>query len=146
MKLGRLLELRAPQWQWRWRRGGNRRGGRLPGRVVALRLQPTFRTRDKQSPGRWSVSKQREPDIVLRVSAGDGHRFLVFDAKYRATRAWLGDAAFQAEHKVGLHVMAPGGEPGCRRASPTFWRGEREAPESMLSLNKNIQINIMFTL
>jgi hypothetical protein len=148
MKLGRLLERDAPQWQWKWRRGGNRWSGALAGRVAELRLQPTFRTRGKASPGRWSVSKQREPDIVLRVSAGDSHRFLVFDAKYRATRAnvldamqsahiyqdslrigaqrpeaslllvpanegaaWLGDAAFQAEHKVGVHVMAPGGEP-----------------------------------
>lgn len=148
MKLGRLLELHAPQWQWQWRRGGNRWSGALAGRVAELRLQPTFRTREKESPGRWSVSKQREPDIVLRVSVGDDHRFLVFDAKYRATRAnvldamqsahiyqdslrigaqrpeaslllvpanegaaWLGDAAFQAEHKVGVHVMAPGGEP-----------------------------------
>jgi hypothetical protein len=99
------------------------------------------------------VSKQREPDIVLRVSTGDTMRFLVFDAKYRATRAnvldtmqsahiyqdslrigaqrpeaslllvpanegaaWLGDAAFQAEHKVGVHVMAPAGEPGLPNA------------------------------
>jgi len=147
MKLGRLLTQEAPQWQWQWRPGARRWSGKLGARVAELRLQPTFRATGKESPGRWSVSKQREPDIVLRVSTGDSHRFLVFDAKYRATRAnvldamqsahvyqdslrigaqrpeaslllvpanegaaWLGDAAFQAEHKVGVHVMAPGRE------------------------------------
>ncbi len=97
MKLGRLLELHAPHWNWRRGQGVRRWTGRVPGRVAELRLQPTFRTRERQSPGRWSVSKQREPDIVLRVSAGDDHRFLVLDAKYRATRANVLDA-MQSAH------------------------------------------------
>lgn len=145
MKLGRLLEAQTPGWQWRRRSGSRRWLGRAAGRTAEFRLQPTFRTSEMRVTGKWSVSKQREPDIVLRVSAGDSHRFLVFDAKYRATRAnvldamqsahiyqdslrigaqrpeaslllvpanegaaWLGGAAFQAEHKVGVHVMAPG--------------------------------------
>lgn len=35
----------------------------------------------------WSVSRRREPDLVLVVHRGDEVRFVVLDAKYRASRA-----------------------------------------------------------
>jgi hypothetical protein len=96
----------------------------------------------------WSVSRERVPDLVMTVTSDAEVRFVVLDAKYRASRAnvldamasahiyqdglrvgsrrpeaslllvpsgggagWLELPAFQAEHRVGVHVISPDGEP-----------------------------------
>jgi len=60
-------------------------------------LQSTFRSSPTEVPGFWSVSRQREPDIVLRVEGGGSEaRFVVFDAKYRTSRSAVLDAMASA--------------------------------------------------
>jgi hypothetical protein len=44
----------------------------------------------------WSISKERVPDIVLVLESRDATRFVVFDAKYRASRANVLDAMASA--------------------------------------------------
>ena len=40
----------------------------------------------------WSISRERIPDMVLTVTADFGTRFVVLDAKYRASRPNVLDA------------------------------------------------------
>ncbi|MEZ5288064.1 MAG: DUF2357 domain-containing protein [Vicinamibacterales bacterium] len=97
MKLGSLLEQHTPGWTWRRRDGSRRTTGAGHGGRAELWLQPTFRTSEIQRAGRWSVSKQRIPDIVFRLSDGKSERFVVLDAKYRARREHVLDA-MQSAH------------------------------------------------
>ena len=70
----------------------------------------------------WSISKERVPDLVLKVERADNRRFIVMDAKYRASRASVLDAMesahiYQDSLRIGfrrpegslLIVPAPGG-------------------------------------
>jgi hypothetical protein len=90
VRLAKMLRAAAPEWQWT--RRSDRWVGGFAGRRAELILQPTFRSRDAEVPGMWSVSKERVPDLVLRVDSTEGTRFVVLDAKYRASRSNVLDA------------------------------------------------------
>jgi len=143
MRLCTLLRQEVPHWGWR-RQAADVWVGSFDGREARLLLQPIFRSGGRESEGMWSVSRQREPDIVLTVKEPGGTRFVVLDAKYRASRAnvldamesahiyqdslrigvnrpemslllvpaaggapWLENHEFQAQHRVGVHALAP---------------------------------------
>lgn len=110
MTLARLLEQKRPDWKWRRRDGSRRWVGAGPAGTAELLLQPTFRTSERQVSGRWSVSKQRVPDIVLRLSSGGSERFVVMDAKYRARREHVLDA-MQSAHIYQDALRIGGGRP-----------------------------------
>jgi hypothetical protein len=72
-------------------------GVRDNGSSIELLLQPQIPAVDgKERGGFISVSKAREPDIVLTFSQGDDKRWLVLDAKYRTTRSAVLDAMTSA--------------------------------------------------
>ena len=143
LRIGQLLETTLPDWGWQ--RSSDRWVGRSGDRRAELRLQPIFRSNPEELSQMWSISKERVPDLVLTVHAPEGTRFVVLDAKYRATRTnvldamtsahiyqdslrigprrpeaslvlvpsgggapWLEAPAFQATHRVGVCVLAPG--------------------------------------
>lgn len=124
-RLGMLLEACHPEWQWERRSGPHHRWlGRHRDLTATLRLQPVFPARSGPVEGRWSVSRQREPDIVLSVDGPGWCRFVVLDAKYRVTAANVLDAMasahiYQDSLRVGsrrpdasvLLVPAGGGVP-----------------------------------
>ena len=57
------------------------------GTEVSALLQPKFPAFDNASrTGFWSMSREREPDIVVTIKTADHRRFLVLDAKYRQSR------------------------------------------------------------
>ena len=142
LRLGKLLAARMPAWGWH--RLPNRWVGSYHDHRAELLLQPTFRSNHAGTGKMWSISKQREPDLVLKVERAGDLRFVVLDAKYRTSRSnvldamesahiyqdslrigsrrpegsllivpspggasWLEDPAFQTEHRVGIHVLAP---------------------------------------
>ena len=90
VRLGRMLATERPEWKWQ--RKNDRWAGNRCGRRAELILQPTFPSRTAPRDGLWSISKERVPDIVLRVESADGARFVVLDAKYRTSRAAVLDA------------------------------------------------------
>ena len=94
--LGRQLQTSE---MGRWRLDSARRrwiGDFSEGRAE-LRLQPTFQSRDGEWAGRWSISKQRIPDLVLTLFRAEDVRFIVMDAKYRTSRENVLDA-MQSAH------------------------------------------------
>lgn len=90
VRLARLLREFLPNWQWR--RDDRAWTANDGGRRIRLELQPTFRAGPTYREWRWSLSKQREPDLLLTVEKGESISFLVLDAKYRATRTNVLDA------------------------------------------------------
>jgi hypothetical protein len=92
VRLGELLMRAAPDWGWRRAKRPERWLGSLGGRRAALWLQPTFSAHEIETPGMWSISRERVPDLVLTVESSDGERFVVLDAKYRTSRANVLDA------------------------------------------------------
>lgn len=92
MRMGKLLASTFPAWNWRLSFNPHRWEGSSDDAAGELLLQPTFGANRQNKKGMWSVSKQREPDIVLTVTKGRESRFVVFDAKYRATRTNVLDA------------------------------------------------------
>lgn len=90
VRLGLMLAAEAPEWKWQ--RVNDRWVGNRCGQHAELLLQPTFPTRTAPRDGPWSISKERVPDIVLRVESADGAHFVVLDAKYRTSRAAVLDA------------------------------------------------------
>jgi hypothetical protein len=104
LRVGQLLAEHLPGWNWRLRM----RAGVWPSpgeywwegasneRQARLQLQPTFRNSEAERAGRWSVSKERVPDIVLTVADKGETKFLVLDAKYRVTRPNVLDAVQSA--------------------------------------------------
>lgn len=137
VRLGQLLERLAPGWSWQHFRHPHRWLGAHDGRRAMLTLQPIFPARDVATGPRWSVSRQREPDIVLFVDEPDGTtRFVVFDAKYRVARSAVLDAMesahlYQDSLRVGarrpeaslLFVPRSGGTPWLE--DETFQRAHR---------------------
>lgn len=103
MRVWQLLQEIAPKAGWRL--VADLSGHSLPrvqGYVnnhnVVLHLQPTFHTWDFSNPrGFRSLSRQREPDLVLTVQSAQSRRFLVLDAKYRVSRSNVLDA-MQSAH------------------------------------------------
>lgn len=92
LQLGKLLAKQTPEWGWRRLIDPHRWKGVNGDRTAELTLQPTFRAYTGFTEGRWSVSKQREPDLVLSVRSQTGVQFVVLDAKYRASRSNVLDA------------------------------------------------------
>jgi hypothetical protein len=87
VRLGKLLMTAAPAWGWRRAKRPERWLGSQAGRRATLSLQPTFSSHETESPGMWSISRERVPDLVLTVESSDGVQFVVLDAKYRTSRA-----------------------------------------------------------
>lgn len=90
VRLGKMLRAAMPEWQWT--RHKDRWVGSSAGRRAELMLQATFRSREAETHGLWSISKERVPDLVLRVDSTEGTRFVVLDAKYRSSRSSVLDA------------------------------------------------------
>jgi hypothetical protein len=95
LALGRALEAQS-DWKWRWTDAHRRLAGKRGEATCELRLQPTFRSSATPAIGFWSVSRQRIPDIVLRLEDQAGARFWVLDAKYRTSREAVLDAMASA--------------------------------------------------
>jgi hypothetical protein len=95
VKIGKLLRDALPDWRWckksrtlwTWERGIDR---------VELELQPTFRAGAAVTNRRWSVSKERIPDLLLMAQRPGCVRFLLLDAKYRSSRESVLDAMTSA--------------------------------------------------
>jgi hypothetical protein len=92
VRLARTLREAHPEWGWRRRSRAMHWTGGHGGAKAELQLQPTFSTSETELTGRWSVSKQRVPDILFTVTTGSTVRFVVLDAKYRITRHNVLDA------------------------------------------------------
>ncbi|MEO7273200.1 MAG: DUF2357 domain-containing protein [Vicinamibacterales bacterium] len=95
LRVGKMLAAALPEWHWR-RIGNERWEGASGGARGELRFQPTFVSRTQASPRMWSVSREREPDMVLTVTDESGTRFVLLDAKYRASRPNVLDAMASA--------------------------------------------------
>jgi hypothetical protein len=87
LNVGRLLRASLPERQWVLESRPRRRwlGVGAKDRIELL-LQPTFQAGPAHAAGRWSVSRQRVPDLLLSVVGDGAPRFVVLDAKYRASR------------------------------------------------------------
>src|SRR5205814_1579934 len=73
------------------------RGHTASGMEILVFLQPRFPAFDNTSRNDfWSISREREPDIVIAVSTRDLHRFVVLDAKYRQCRTSVLDSMASA--------------------------------------------------
>lgn len=94
IRLGQTLRDAMPEWHWT--RRADRWSGAAGGKKAELVLQPTFRSSETQAPGPWSVSRERIPDLILRVDSAERTRFVVLDVKYRASRANVLDAMASA--------------------------------------------------
>ena len=94
VKIGRMLIDALPEW--RWRKTRNTRTGRRGDRCVWLELQPTFRAGPLGPDKRWSISKERIPDVLLSAEGPGCLRFLLLDAKYRSSRQNVLDAMTSA--------------------------------------------------
>ena len=84
VKAAGMLRDRLPDFLWT-RERNNVWVGKVPECLVRLELQATFL--GGPGPQRWSVSRQREPDLLLVIERAGEERFLVLDAKYRTSRA-----------------------------------------------------------
>lgn len=72
-------------------------GSKDGNRGIELLLQPTFPAGDNgPNAGFRSISRQREPDIVLIRHDGNNMKWYVFDAKYRTKRKYVLDAMASA--------------------------------------------------
>jgi hypothetical protein len=91
VRIARELRQLLPNLYWTRIRHPDCWRGTSPDTIIELSLQPTFAA-GNQRPGPWSVSRERVPDILLSRRRGSGVRFVVFDAKYRATRWNVRDA------------------------------------------------------
>lgn len=122
VRLGQTLATCAPSW--RWTRDRERWVGARGGRRAELVLQPVFPSRSVRTEGRWSLSRERVPDLALVVESDVDTRFLLLDAKYRTSRANVLDAMasahiYQDSLRIGsqrpeaslLLVPAAGGAP-----------------------------------
>jgi hypothetical protein len=120
LRIGKLLAATTPAWGWHRLR--NRWIGSHDDHRAELLLQPRFPANDHGIGKMWSISKQRVPDLVLKVERAGDLRFAVMDAKYRASRASVLDAMesahiYQDSLRIGsrrpegslLIVPAPGG-------------------------------------
>jgi hypothetical protein len=95
VRLAKMLSTSLSHWEWR-RPAVDRWVATSGGRSLELTLQPTFRSFPHDSGSAFSISRQREPDIVLKAEGAEGGRFIVLDAKYRAAREHVLDAMASA--------------------------------------------------
>ena len=80
VRLGQTLATCASSWNWT--RDSERWVGERGGRRAELVLQPVFPSRSVPTDGRWSLSRERIPDLALIVDSDGSKRFLLLDAKY----------------------------------------------------------------
>jgi PD-(D/E)XK nuclease superfamily len=115
LRLGRLLMTTFPTWRFCLDVKHLSWSGESGTKRAFLEYQQRFGSL-AEGPTRWSVSKQREPDLLLTVVDSDTGdiRFIVFDAKYRASRANVLDAMTSA------HVYQDSLRVGQRRAEASF--------------------------
>lgn len=131
--------------------------GKADGTEVRLHLQPYFASYDNAATreGFYSVSAERYPDIVLTLTSADTRRFLVFDAKYRTSRANVLDAMQSAHlYHDGLRwgeiapdlalLCVPAGGGAAWLENPEFWIKHRVgvlpvSPESTRQLAQRIK-------
>lgn len=89
-RLAQQLKGRWPQFEWKRERGSKARisvVGTANDREVELHLQPQFAAWDISAHDACrSLSRTREPDLVIVVRHAGEERWLVLDAKYRVTR------------------------------------------------------------
>ena len=96
LQIGKILMQAHPEWGWRRLDAPDHQWvGSFDGRRATLMLQPTFRSTGRPAP-RWSISRQREPDLVLAIGDGPDPRFVVLDAKYRQSQQNVLDAMASA--------------------------------------------------
>jgi hypothetical protein len=95
-RLARQLREQTPEWTWRRSYDPDRWTGTFAGGIAELELQPRYPATGAEVPKRWSVSGERVPDVVLTVRSGAETRFVVIDAKYRASRPNVLDAMTSA--------------------------------------------------
>jgi hypothetical protein len=105
----RQLEARLPGWKSRWRHEKSRdfAGGIGPRTWFELKGEPgvlrlhfnlTFPSYRQPETGRFSLSTERRPDIVVSFSPAEGGgRWMFLDAKYRVSKQALGEA-FESIH------------------------------------------------
>ena len=102
--LERKLREWLPDYEWRPSGGHSDRrtftGTRDDGRSITLHLQRTFGiTRGREANESWSISGKFRPDLVLTSQCADGvMRFLVLDAKYRASAAGILSGMTESAH------------------------------------------------
>jgi hypothetical protein len=114
LRLGRRLADVAPEWGWTLDVKRLRWSGHDGEREAKLMYQPRFPSAAAERPDRWSVSRQREPDLVLFLTDAQETRFVVFDAKYRSSRGNVLDAMGSA------HVYQDSLRVGARRPEASF--------------------------
>jgi hypothetical protein len=108
LRVGRLLASTMTAWNWRRLTNPHRWVGMFGDRQGELMLQPTFWSKQSGKLRKWSISKQRVPDLVLTVECGGVARFVILDAKYRASRSNILDAmdsahVYQDSLRIGSH-------------------------------------------
>jgi hypothetical protein len=118
LRLGRACSSASRTWQWSLDSSGMKWNGVSGGSRALLEFQPVFRSRGSRAERdaeRWSVSRYRVPDLLLSIS-GEGRdpRFVVFDAKYRSSRANVLDAMASA------HIYQDSLRIGTRRPEASF--------------------------
>ena len=114
LQLGKLLSLSMPAWRWSLSRNPRRWVGIGSEAQAELCLQPTFSAQASRKEGMWSISRERVPDLVLVIRRAGTIRFVVLDAKYRASRLAILDAMASA------HIYQDSLRVGDRRPDATF--------------------------
>ena len=122
--LRKSLAARRPDWNWQRGHAGEAWKVTGPGVDGELLLQPTFRAGPSENRKMWSVSRERQPDIIFKLIRSGTPQFVVFDAKYRTSRPNVLDAMesahiYQDSLRIGsnrpigslLLVPAGGGAP-----------------------------------
>lgn len=73
---------------------------RADGNRITLHLQRTFgNTKGRERNGSWSISSEFRPDLVMTSQSADGlKRFVVLDAKYRASAAGILSGMAESAH------------------------------------------------
>ena len=103
VQLGNVIRSIEPEYRWSVSRNHKSKAtaafiGSNGGEVcIELLLQPKFPAGDQGlTAGFQSISRRREPDIVLTRTDRDGPEWYVLDAKYRTTRSNVLDAMASA--------------------------------------------------
>jgi hypothetical protein len=129
IQMGKLLAHALPGWR---RKRGDSWIFEQGECTVRLELQPTFPAGPVcGSERRWSVSKQRVPDLMLTVRRPGCLRFLLLDAKYRSSRANVLDAMTSAhvycdslrigaQRPEGAVLLVPGADGTEHLQDPSF--------------------------
>lgn len=96
LQVGKLIAAALPEHEWSFTRAPWRLIGVGQQRRVELALQPRFPALSQPTEGRWSISREREPDLQLTVSVAGETQFMFLDAKYRTSRQHVLEAMASA--------------------------------------------------